>query len=129
MSVNGGTRAATSAKLIFRANANGTRKNTRRNNSGGRMISQRPGFMVILLYWKKSPSALFRTCLRCRRQKARLLPAALCAINWVGDQRAQDSERSSDTGSRASIPNPAAAATDRRVHLRAAHARSVAHHG
>ena len=42
MSVNGGTRTAVSAKLIFRANAKGMRKNTRRYSMGGPMISHLP---------------------------------------------------------------------------------------
>ena len=49
MSVKGGMRAATSAKLIFNANANGMRKNTSRNNSGGRMMSQRPEAFIFML--------------------------------------------------------------------------------
>jgi hypothetical protein len=43
MSVKGGTRGAVSARLILKANANGIRKKTVRNSSGGRMMSQRPG--------------------------------------------------------------------------------------
>ena len=39
---DGGTRSAVSDRLIFRANPNGTRKNTSRYNSGGRMINHLP---------------------------------------------------------------------------------------
>ena len=42
MSRKGGTRTAVSEKLISNANANGMRKNTNRNSSGGPMISQLP---------------------------------------------------------------------------------------
>jgi hypothetical protein len=41
--VNGGTRTAVWAKLIFRARAKGIRKNISRKTSGGRMRSQRLG--------------------------------------------------------------------------------------
>ena len=56
MSVNGGTRTAVSAKLIFSANANGMRKNTSRNSSGGRMMSHLP--------WRFEPLAARRAARR-----------------------------------------------------------------
>jgi hypothetical protein len=57
MSVKGGTRTAVSAKLILSANANGMRKNTSKNSSGGRMMSHLPcRFSQFLRPWASRDS-------------------------------------------------------------------------
>src|SRR3984957_13525307 len=130
-SENGGTCGMASAKLILKAKANGIRKNTRRKIRGGRMISQRPGRQIGFMLGG-FPGAWPLLC-AINSGTVKLLTRRAQDAPIGGRQRGGPEKYLGNPGSTirrrfAHTPAPATA-SDRRLHLGAAHLRPLAHHG